>query len=39
MMSATQREVNCKAKADRLDAPTSDSGRVTMIMLGDYWVV
>lgn len=39
MTSITQRQVNRKATTVHLVAPTSDLGRVTMIVLGDYWVV
>ena len=38
MMRVTQRKVNHKAMAACLVAPTSDSGQVTMIVLGDSWV-
>jgi len=37
-MSITQRELNHEAKGMHLATPTSDSGRVTMIVLGDCWV-
>jgi len=38
MTIITQREVNHKAKAKHLAALVSDSRRVMMILLGDYWV-
>jgi len=37
--NVTQREVNREATTARRAAPMSDSGQVTIIVLGDCWVV